>query len=193
MVKFYVFGKGLQEDVEDRYYRYLFNQSTSQPEIKKIQVMLICSILDISNLPITNELLEQMNLLSYAYDLERALLYQYSESLWKTIHPRWDIELLSFLYNIQNKGILSKRIEYLKMAIDTIFNVSDEYITVTTIQSLYDVASINSIPINIIKSITYMPNYLNDKTKCNLYIFAIVLAYRRLQMYQETLNNCNKA
>jgi len=193
MVKFLVFGKGLREDVEDRYYRYLFNQSTSQPEIKKIQVMLICSILDISNLPITNKLLEQMDLLSYAYDLERALLYQYSESLWKTIHPRWDIELLSFLYNIQNKGILSKRIEYLKMAIDTIFNVSDEYITVTTIQSLYDVASINSIPINIIKSITYMPNYLNDKTKCNLYIFAIVLAYRRLQMYQETLNNCNKA
>jgi len=168
MVKFLVFGKGLQEDVEDRYYRYLFNQSTSQPEIKKIQVMLICSILDISNLPITNKLLEQMDLLSYAYDLERALLYQYSESLWKTIHPRWDIELLSFLYNVENKGILSKRIEYLKMAIDVIFNVSDEYITATTIQALYDIASINGIPINIIKSITYMPNYLNDKTKCNL-------------------------
>ena len=128
MVKFYVFGKGLEEDVQDRYYRYLFDQSTSQNDIIKIRTMIVCSLLDIGNLPITDKLLEEMNLLSHAYDLEHALLYQYSEGLWKTIHPRWDMELLSFLYNVENKSILSKRIEYLKTAMDSIFNISNEYI-----------------------------------------------------------------
>jgi tetratricopeptide (TPR) repeat protein len=193
MVKFYVFGKGLEEDVQDRYYRYLFDQSTSQNDIIRTQTMLVCSLLDIGNIPITDKLLEEMNLLSHAYNLEHALLYQQSEGLWKTIHPRWDMELLFFLYNVKNKGILSKRIEYLKTAIDSIFNVSNEYITATTIQTLYDIASFNNIPINVIKTIIYMPDYLSNKTKCNLYIFAIVPSYRRLQMYPETLNNCNKA
>jgi tetratricopeptide (TPR) repeat protein len=193
MVKFYVFGKGLEEDVEDRYYRYLFDPSTSQPDISKIQTILICSLLDIGNLPITDNLLEEMDLLTHAYYLEHALLYQNSEGLWKTIHPRWDMELLSFLYNVKNKGILSKRIEYLKSAIDSIFNLSNENITATIIQTLYDIASFNRIPINIIKTISYMPNYLSNKTKSNLYIFANVSTYRRLQMYGETLDNCNKA
>ncbi len=193
MVKFYVFGKGLEEDVQDRYYRYIVDRSTSQPDTSTIQTMLVCSLLDIGNLPITDKLLEEMNLLSYAYDLEHALLYQYSEGLWKTIHPRWDMEILSFLYNVKNKSILSKRMEYLKIAIDSIFNVSNENITATTIQTLYDTISFNNLPISIIKTISHMPDYLSDKTKCNIYLFAIVMTYRRFRMYQETLNNCNKA
>ncbi len=76
-VRFYVFGKGLGEDVEDRYYRYLFDQSTSQPDISKIQTMFVRSLLDISNLPITDKLPEETNLLTHAYDLEHALLHQY--------------------------------------------------------------------------------------------------------------------
>ena len=48
MVKFYFFGNGLKEDIEDRYYRYLIDVATNQPDLKKIQTVLICSLLDIA-------------------------------------------------------------------------------------------------------------------------------------------------
>ena len=193
MVKFYVFGRGLEEDVKDRYYRYLNDQVTMQPDLIKIQSMLICSLLDIANLPITEKLLERMEILSHAYDLEHAMLYQYSEGLWKTIHPRWDMELLSFLYNEKNKGILLKRIGYLRKALDSIFSISDESTTASIIQAMYDIASLKKIPINIVESTTIMPQYLSNETKCSLYLFAIASTYRLLQMYPQLLENCNKA
>ena len=129
----------------------------------------------------------------HAYDLEHAMLYQYSEGLWKTIHPRWDMELLSFLYNEKNKSILLKRTEYLKKALDSIFSISDESITASIIQTMYDIASLKKIPINIVESTTSMPQYLSSETKCSLYLFAVASTYRILQMYPEMLENCNKA
>jgi tetratricopeptide (TPR) repeat protein len=196
MVKFYIFGKGLEEDVEDRYYRYLTDPPTvteQQSSLTRIQVMLICALLDIANLPITNKLLEKMGILSTAYDLENAMLYQYSDELWKTLHPRWDMELLSFLYSGKNKSILLKRKEDLKKALVSIFNISDESITASTIQTVYDIASSKKIPINVVESSTDIPNYLNSETKFNLYLLAIALTYRNLQMYTEMLSNCNRA
>ena len=63
MVKFYVFGKGLLEDVRERYDRYLFNSMTMQHDSEKIQTIIVCSLLDIANLPITDKLLEKMGML----------------------------------------------------------------------------------------------------------------------------------
>jgi hypothetical protein len=68
-----------------------------------MQTMLVCSLLDIGSLPITDELLQNMGLLRDAYNLENVTLYQPTTGSWKTIHPRWDIELLSFLYNQGDK------------------------------------------------------------------------------------------
>lgn len=126
MVKFYVLGKGLDADVKDRYYRYLSDTSTLQPDLVKIKTVLICSLLDIANLPITDKLLESMGVLNSAFDLEHALLYQSSDGLWKTIHTKWTMALLYFLYNEKNKSILSKRKEYLKNTLNSIFSISDE-------------------------------------------------------------------
>ena len=193
MVKFSVLGKGLKEDVEDRYYRYLINDTTSLPDLTKIQTALICSLLDIANIPITDKLLEKMDIQKYAFDLEHVLLNQYSEGLWKTIHPRWDMELLSFLYNEKNKSILSKRTEYLKKGLDYIFAVSNESITGSIIQVLFDIVTLKKIPIKIVESMVTMPQYLSSETKCGLYLFAFALAYRILQMYPQMLENCNKA
>ena len=193
MVKFYVFGKGLLEDVRERYDRYLFNSVTMQHDSEKIQTIIVCSLLDIANLPITDKLLEKMDIISTAYDLEHAMLYQYSDGLWKTIHTKWDIELLSFLYYEKNKSIFLKRKEYLKKALDSIFNLSDEYITASIIQTIYDIASLKKIPINVVESTIEIPNYLNIKTKYNLYLLAIASTYKNLQMYTEMLHNCNKS
>ena len=125
--------------------------------------------------------------------LEHAILYQYSEGLWKTIHAKWDMELLSFLYCEKNKSILFKRKEYLKKALDLIFKISDESITASIIQTMYDMASFKKIPINVVESTTNIPDYLSSKTKYNLYLLAIASTYRDLQMYTEMLDNCNKS
>jgi tetratricopeptide (TPR) repeat protein len=193
MVKFYVFGKGLLEDVRERYDRYLFNSMTMQHDSEKIQTIIVCSLLDIANLPIPDKLLEKMDIISTAYDLEHAMLYQYSDGLWKTIHTKWDLELLSFLYYEKNKSIFLKRKEYLKKALDSIFNLSDEYITASIIQTIYDIASLKKIPINVVESIIEIPDYLTFKTKYNLYLLAIASTYKNLQMYTEMLHNCNKS
>jgi hypothetical protein len=70
MVKFLLLRDGLRTDVEHRYNDYLNGDS------HKMQTMLVCSLLDIGSLPITDELLQNMGLLRDAYNLENATLYQ---------------------------------------------------------------------------------------------------------------------
>ena len=57
LVKFYVLKEGLTNDVKYRFDRHLNDNE------EKIKVMLICSLLNISSLPITDELLEKMRVL----------------------------------------------------------------------------------------------------------------------------------
>jgi tetratricopeptide (TPR) repeat protein len=59
---------------------------------------------------------------------------------------------------------------------------------------MYDLASIKNLPINIVESIiVQLPDYLHEKTKCNLYVLAMAAAYRRLRNYNDIIDNCNKA
>jgi ABC-type dipeptide/oligopeptide/nickel transport system ATPase component len=109
MVKFLLLRDGLRTDVERRYNDYLNGDS------RKMQTMLVCSLLDIVSLPITDELLQNMEFLKEAYSLENATLYQPATGSWKTIHPRWDIELLSFLYNQGDKEQIYDNKQYLKV------------------------------------------------------------------------------
>ncbi len=202
MVKFFVFGNGLHIDVRDRYLKYLIDQQTKLPDPSMIQTMLICSLLDIANLSITDKLLESMEILSYAYALEHTTLYRYSGSLWKTIHPRWDIEFLSFLYNEKEKGILLKREEYLKKAINIIFNIKNEQISASVIGTIYGIAAVRidgvtKIPIDIVENVIQnqmeTSDYLSNETKSNLYATVIAHAYGMLDKREEALDRCNKA
>jgi hypothetical protein len=160
MVKFAVIGKGLEEDVKERYDRYLTDPMS-------MQTMLVCSLLDIANLETTDKLLEGMELIEYAYGLNHATIYQYSDGIWKTIHPRWDLELLSFLYNEKDKGIVFKRRERLKKAIQSIFKVEDQKITTSVIVAMYGIAvsnivGVKKIPIDFVENVmeeNQMPDY----------------------------------
>mgnify|MGYP003575444155 CR=1 FL=1 len=100
MVKFTVVGEGLEKDVENRYYNYLKDPvNPQQAEPMKMKLMLICSLLDIAGIRITDSLLDTIGLKGQALDLDRSLLYSESygkkERLWKTIHSKWDVALLS--------------------------------------------------------------------------------------------------
>ena len=61
------------------------------------------------------------------------------------------------------------------------------------IQTIYDIASLKKIPINVVESTIEIPDYLTVKTKYNLYLLAIASTYKNLQMYTEMLHNCNKS
>ena len=100
MVKFSVFGEEDLKPMWKEYENYLRDPGQSEEAFAmKMTTMLVCSLLDIAGLPISEELLEDMDLLNYAVDLEGATLYSQPVIGWKTIHPKWDIEWLSYLYD----------------------------------------------------------------------------------------------
>jgi hypothetical protein len=156
MVKFFLLRHGLRTVVERRYSDYL------DSNFKRIQTMLVCSLMDIGSLPITDELLQQIRLLREAYDLEHATLYQPSEGQWKTIHSRWDEELFSFLYNESEGRRLLDNKQYLKTALASVFSIKEEKISATEERSysvigvIYDMAARGFIPLIIVESVVSM-------------------------------------
>jgi tetratricopeptide (TPR) repeat protein len=192
MVKFLLLRDGLRADVERRYNDYLNADS------RKMQTMLVCSLLDIGSLPITDELLQNMGLLRDAYNLENATLYQPTTGSWKTIHPRWDIELLSFLYNQGDKEQIYDNKQYLKAALDSIFRIKEDNTNATqeraftVIGTIYDAAARHVMPIDIIESVTNIPSYLNEK-KAELYTYYIARAYSALDRHVEAIRSYEEA
>ena len=164
--------------------------------------MVICSLLDIATVTITDKLLEEMGVLKYAYDLNRATVYHSkSEKVWKTLHPRWDRELLSYLYGTTDEGTLYKRQKYLENGLDAIFNTKDEKISSSVIQTIYDITTTSIegsrgiISIDIVENVmeNRMPDYLDNDTKCDLYALSIATAYIELERYNEALDKCDRA
>jgi tetratricopeptide (TPR) repeat protein len=192
MVKFLLLRDGLRMDVERRYNDYLNGDS------RKMQAMLVCSLLDIGSLPITDELLQNMGLLRDAYNLENATLYQPTTGSWRTIHPRWDIELLSFLYNQSDKGQICDNKQYLKTALDSIFSIKEDDTNATQerafviIGTIYDTAARHVLPIDIIESVINIPSYLNEK-KAELFTYYIARAYSALDRHVEAIRSYEEA
>ncbi len=204
MVKFAVIGEGLRKDVEDRYLDYLIDQTSKIADPSKIQTILVCSLLDIAGLQITDRLLNDMKIKKYAKNLRHALLYHYPDGgIWKTIHPRWDLELLSFLFtDIDDEDITDQRQRYLKKAIASIFSIKDEQITVSIITTMYDIAAdtvdgVTKIPIdvvdNVIENQMHTSDYLSNETKVDLYAVIIANDYYKLNRFNDVVDKCNKA
>jgi hypothetical protein len=108
MVKISVFGQGLEQDVEEMYDRYL------RPQLE-MKTMLICSLLDASNIEVTDKILELCGVIEGAYHLNGATLYRNAEGSWSTKHPRWDRELFSSLYSRNSiRTLISNAIRFRK-------------------------------------------------------------------------------
>lgn len=109
MVKFSLFSQGLSNDVRERHDRYLKSPL-------RMKAMLICSLLDIPNLKITDVILERCKVLKDAYYIDWAALYQSSEDtqlfrerlitcfLWNIISVRL-CHLTLFFWIILLKGL----------------------------------------------------------------------------------------
>jgi tetratricopeptide (TPR) repeat protein len=160
MVKFSVFGQGLEQDVEEMYDRYL------RPHLE-MKTMLTCSLLDTSNIEITDKILELCGVLAGAYHLNGSTLYRNSESSWRTKHPRWDQELFTFLYNKKSGIAVEHRKQDLKDSLIAIYNIKAEDITYSVVSTLYKNAAQNIVPIDMVESvfqesISQKPTWLNE-------------------------------
>jgi tetratricopeptide (TPR) repeat protein len=186
MVKFYFLRDGLRTDVERKCEDYL-NDS------QKMQTMLVCALLDLASLPITDKLLSDMGVIREACNLGPVILYQPGERTWKTIHPRWDEELFSHLYNGSDKGSLLDRKDNLKNAINSIFSTREEKTAFSVIEVLYNLAHRKSIPVDVVKDISYVPDFISDETKYLLYALVMPAPYIELGLYDEAIAACDKA
>ena len=111
LIKFFIIGKGLNVDVEDRYSRYLYDNKLETFNEKKVELLITTFVLDFANIPITNYFLDETGLLDYANSLKDAILINENNN-WRTLPTKWNLELLSLLFNkkdINNQ----KRIEQL--------------------------------------------------------------------------------
>ena len=215
MVKFAVFSKGLHVDVEDRFLNYMHDPRSKLVDPFKFQTAIVCSLLDIAGVQINDRLLESMKLKQYARTLRGAILYyNHRDGTWKTIHPRWDIELLSFLYGEKSaedesaedesaedvaRDVLEERKSYLEDSIKTIFSIGDEKISVSVIQILYDITAAvtsngsNKISIDLIEKVIQIPDYVSNHTQSQLYSSTIASNYFKLKRYDDALEKCQKA
>jgi tetratricopeptide (TPR) repeat protein len=114
--------------------------------------------------------------------------------LWKTIHPRWDMELLSFLYDSNTDlSVLEKRKRYLENALNSIFELGDQIVTTRVTAAIYDVAANRMVDMAIVESVFQIPNSLTDELKSLLYAAVIGPSYYDLQRYQEAIECYDKA
>jgi tetratricopeptide (TPR) repeat protein len=119
---------------------------------------------------------------------------QYIKELWKTIHPRWDMELLSFLYDSNTDlSVLEKRKRYLENALNSIFELGDQIVTTRVTAAIYDVAANRMVDMAIVESVFQIPNSLTDELKSLLYAAVIGPSYYDLQRYQEAIECYDKA
>jgi tetratricopeptide (TPR) repeat protein/energy-coupling factor transporter ATP-binding protein EcfA2 len=191
MVKFAVLGQGIDKDVKEMSDRYLRPQ-------QELKTMLICSLLDISSVMITDSILEQCGVLESAYHLNGSTLYRNTEGIWRTKHPRWDEELFSFLYGNNTRRMLSNRGKQdLMDSLNAIFEMGDETVTYSAIITLYDMALQKFVPIELFhiifsESVLHNPMILS-KEKVSYFYVLISEAYYRFGEFRGALDSSNEA
>ena len=173
MVKFSVFQRGLRADVEDRYGRYLIiDNNAEKPRSDRISTVIICSLFHISTLQLTDELLDKMGLIAHANDLDRAILYSQNDKTWKTLHPRWDEELLTYIFSFRDKNLIQIMKNNLSFALQKILRYCDERTILIVANTLYaTIIYVKVISTDILDEIfSNIPASFSDKFKINLYI-----------------------
>jgi tetratricopeptide (TPR) repeat protein len=192
MVKFSVFRRGLDRDVQELWARYLGSQLS-------MKAILICSLLDISSdTEITDKMLEKCGVLEAAHHLDGSILRRNSDGSWRTKHPRWDVELLHFLYNDNSRPLAEQRKQDLRDSLIALYLMKEEEITYSAVAMLYSIAAQNFVPINVVESvfqqsISQIPTYLSDEKKSVLYTSHITNAYYKLKKYPEAIDKSDEA
>jgi GTPase SAR1 family protein len=139
MVKFYVLDRRLEQNVREMSDRYL-----RSPVERK--TMLICSILDISSIEITDKLLEKCGVLETAQNLDDSILHRNSNGLWKTKNREWTMKMFSFFFDNKSRTQLEGKEQDLKDSLIALFQIGEEKITFSAIRTFRYLVTINLVP-----------------------------------------------
>jgi hypothetical protein len=167
-IRFLVFGKGLALDARLSYDDYL------QDNAKKLLITLVCSLSDLANYVVTKEVFEYIQLSDYAIDLNEESILDFSDGTYRTKHPSWDLELLSYMFNVKNKTVLRHREQILRYAVNLLFEIKDPNLTKSIISAAYDSTKLltedgGRLPIEIIEHTIEVPKNLDDMSKYKIY------------------------
>jgi tetratricopeptide (TPR) repeat protein len=194
LLKFFIFGKGFGADVKYRFFNYI-----KSSEIK-LQSMLVCAILDRAEIAISYDLIEKMNLVESLFELtDETLTFLENENRWRTIHPKWDLELLAYLYNVKDYATLEKRKEILRKSLESLINnLTNEHDKLSILGSLYDSTTTDTeenrkFPIKIIESIVtnknnLIYNSLSEHSRYDLYSYYISKNYYYSNLFKKCLD-----
>jgi tetratricopeptide (TPR) repeat protein/type II secretory pathway predicted ATPase ExeA len=168
-----VFGQGLELDVERRYQTYL--KENGEPIPGRIVVTLVCSILDIADNGATQKMLDEMKLIDFARSLKFAILYKRETNIWNTLHSAWAVMFIKYLYP-SNEGELEtcfRNKKYLEEALDNIFALENERLTIHTIDAMVDLADFSFLPIHVVREVVKIPRYVSNENQAKLYALSI--------------------
>ncbi len=103
LVRFFVLDNGILTHVKEMYRVYLVDKFNNNIlNIKRIQTVIICSLFDLSYLKMTTKILKKFPYYDATLELDNTIIKE-SKDEWKTIHPKWDLELINYLFSINNK------------------------------------------------------------------------------------------
>ena len=142
----------------------------------------------------TDELLDKMGLTIYANDLDRAILYYSSDGTWRTLHPRWDIELLAYIFSFNSKNLIKSMKDDFIYAVQSIFKNCDEHTIGFVMYTLYaTIVSNKFVSIDTINSILpIVSDQFGDNFKLRLYTL-VGMTYDNLSQHQESMAWLDKA
>jgi tetratricopeptide (TPR) repeat protein len=197
MVKFACFNEGLRTHVNDMYLSHLVDKYLKKPDTKKIEAVIICSLFDISSLQLTIDFSKKLGIQTAMIELDNTIVKESKDGIWKTIHPKWDLELLKFLFNdLQLKSNLESIKNAFSNAVYNILNKYDNYLSI--LDTIYFTIAVNKIiDICILEElISYekIESELKDEnSKYHLLAFTFGISYHHLNKDNQSLIYYDKA
>ncbi len=122
MVRYSVLNEGLDAHVKKMYREYLvYNNKINKNRLKTI---ILNSLFDISNIILTDEILKKFKLFDTAETLRNTIIKK-NGNMWKTIHPKWDMQLFRYMFSLKyNLNLIDDSFKVLIKSI-----ISNEQIT----------------------------------------------------------------
>ena len=159
LVRFSVLNQGLRLHVKQMYEEYILEKT--KINLDKLKIMMINSLFDISSLSLKESTLEELGLIDIAYDMDDTIIKE-EEGVWRTIHHKWDLEFLRYIFSLKNSRDLREVIKSLSIINDlfktTQITITDKLFLANTIyytiikENITEFKTIeNTVPINIIE------------------------------------------
>ena len=159
MVRFSALNNGLKSHVRQMYKDYLLENNSLG--IERIKSVILCSLYDISSIPLTETtLFSEFDLKSPSLEIINTIIKR-TGNFWTTLHPRWDLELFEYMFSLNEADrikiqeafhhILSKILDISKLidqvaVLDTLYNTvaSKHYIDIDTVKDILSVSEIEN-------------------------------------------------